>query len=1000
MARERLKEKDLETDIAQWLCGPGGYAPGDPARYDRRLALDPATLLEFVKTTQPHEWQRHERNYPGKADKAFLDRFCQEVSNRSLLEVLRNGVRDRGNCFRVVFWKPETELNADSLARYRANILHCTRQLRYSPSCENSVDIALFVNGIPVVALELKNPLTGQTVEDAMRQFRQDRSPDDLFFDFKRRVLACFAVDPLNVRMTTKLEGQKTAFLPFDQGSNGAGHVGGAGNPQGQGRAYPVAHLWENILTRDALLELLQKYLLLQTKKSVNAKTGQTVISEKLIFPRYHQWDVVHGLIDDVKARGPGVNYLIQHSAGSGKSNSIAWLAHRLSGLHDAENRKIFTSVIVVTDRKVLDNQLQATVGQFEQTQGLVVKVDQDSRQLRDAINNGAAVIVTTLQKFPVIFDEVERQKANFAVIVDEAHSSQTGQAAIKLKAALADPEAALDEYARQENKHAENEELKSDNLLLQLAAQGQHKNLSFFAFTATPKAKTLELFGKKSEQGKFEAWHVYSMRQAIEEGFILDVLKNYATWQRYYQLLRKITDDPQYATAAGMRAAARFASLHPRNIAQKTEVMLDHFCNVTLGKMGGQAKAMLVTPSRLHAVRYMREFVRQIREKKLACVRPLVAFSGEVQDDGMAVTEPMLNEQAHGVKISEKQLPDAFAGDFNILIVAEKYQTGFDEPKLHTMFVDKKLGDVKAVQTLSRLNRTCPGKEDTFILDFENTQEDIQKAFQPYYEATFLEEETDPNLLYDVRSRLDAFGIYSRNDVENVGKLLEKKTVDIADVLEILGPLREAYQARPEQERLDFRTGLFRFVRLYGFITQLTRMFDADLHKYAFFCRWLARVLPKEGDGPLDLAGQIDLEFYQLKKTGQGAIRLEHSEDGLSGIKGDAGASARQFSPLSDIVDKINKRFGTQFNPEDQVHALEQITSRVIRVEPRLSQLVGPGDQGMWDIVYNKAFEQAVAASALENAKFFDSISTPDILNFLKMELKQQVLEKIAHGN
>lgn len=1000
MAEERLKEKDLESDLCQWLCEHGGYVQGDPAKYDRRLALDPEALLEFVRKSQPRAFERHERNYPGHAEKAFLERFCKEVNNRSLLDVLRNGIKDRGIHFRVAFWKPETSLNPEALASYQANILHCTRQLHYSPSCENSVDVALFLNGIPLVAIELKNHLTGQTVEDAVRQFRQDRSPSELFFDFKHRVLVCFAVDPLKVRMTTRLAGDKTVFLPFDQGSNGAGCVGGAGNPPARAGEYPVSHLWKNILARDALLELLQKYLLLQKKQSVNAKTGEASSSEVLIFPRYHQWDVVHRLINDVKAHGPGANYLIQHSAGSGKSNSIAWLAHRLSGLHDAENRKIFASVIVVTDRRVLDGQLQATVGQFAQTRGLVANIDDNSRQLKNALNDGAAIIVTTLQKFPFIFEEIRHEKANFAIIVDEAHSSQTGQAALKLRAALGDTEEALKEYAEQEKQDEEARDQGQDKLLQELAAQGQHRNLSFFAFTATPKAKTLELFGKKNAQGKFEAWHIYSMRQAIEEGFILDVLRNYTTYARYYQILRKIEDDPQYATAQGMRAAARFASLHPHNIAQKTAVMLDHFCTVTLSKMGGRAKAMLVTGSRLHAVRYMREFARQIKEKRLANVRALAAFSGEVNDNGVSVTEPALNEEIHGQKISEKQLPDAFAKDFNILIVAEKYQTGFDEPQLHTMFVDKTLSGVKAVQTLSRLNRTCKGKEDTFILDFANTQEDIRAAFQPYYEATFLEEETDPNLLYDIKNRLDDFNIYTTKDVENTARLLERDAFGIAELMERLALARERYEASPEQKRLDFRTGLFRFVRLYGFITQLMRMFDLDLHKYAFFCRQLAKNLPKEGEGPLDLANQIDLEFYQLKKTADGAIALEHSENGLAKIKGDAGACTRTFSPLSDIVEKINQRFGTSFKPEDQVHTLEQIANRIARSDPRLASLTGPENASAWNVVYDKVFERALIETVAENEKFFESIHNQEIYDFLKLELKQQVLEKIAQAN
>ena len=717
-----LRERNFEDDICAWLCKEGGYTPGDPARFDRTRALDVRTLLDFVRASQPDAWKRHEQRTPDKAEDVFRNCFCQEVQKRSLLDVLRHGFSIRGVAFRVVFWQPENDLNPATVALYRRNVLHCTRQLRYSPNRENSVDVALLVNGIPVICLELKNPFTGQTVEHAMRQFRYDRSPDDLFFAFKRRVLTCFAVDLYHVRMTTRLAGKDTEFLPFDQGSNGAGEVGGAGNPVSPDGYYATAYLWKRVLRADSLLELLQKFLHLKVEEKKD-EHGRPIRKESLIFPRYHQWDVLHRLLDDIRQRGTGQNYLIQHSAGSGKSNSIAWLAHHLSGLHDAHNRKIFQSVIIITDRRVLDDQLQKTVSQFEQTRGLVHPVRKSSADLRDAINDGKAIIVTTLQKFPVIFEEVRHTDRTFAVIVDEAHSSQTGRAALKLKRALADAEAALEEYAELEGRAEAIEEMKEDAVWQELAAQGRHGNLSFFAFTATPKAKTLQLFGRRQADGRFRAFHIYSMRQAIEEGFILDVLRNYATWKAYFKLVRKTAGDPVYATLAGARAVERFADLHPHNIAQKTAVMLEHFRTVTAHKLGGRAKAMLVTRSRLHAVRYMREFDRQIRAGGLTGIRALVAFSGEVRDMDAGRestwTEAKLNTAIHGENITERDLPDRFARDFQILIVAEKYQTGFDQPLLHTMFVDKRLKGVKAVQTLSRLNRTAPGKEDTFVLDF-----------------------------------------------------------------------------------------------------------------------------------------------------------------------------------------------------------------------------------------------------------------------------------------
>ena len=623
------REKRFEQDIEASLLTHGGYQKGNPAAFDRERALDTGTFLAFIRASQPKQWERYTGVYGADSERQLIERFCREVRLVGLLKVLRQGFTDRGIKFRPVFWKPETSMNALSQAQYAANILHCTRQLHYSPVNENSVDIVLFLNGIPVVSMELKCQFTGQSVANAMEQYKFDRSGRDPIFTFKNRVLVHFAVDLTQVYMTTRLEGERTYFLPFNQGSNGAGNVGGKGNPDNP-NGYDTAYLWEQVLCKDRLLEILHKYLHLQVEK--DKKTG-AVKSERMIFPRYHQLDVVTKLLEDVRAHGAGRNYLIQHSAGSGKSNSIAWLAHRLAGLHDARDEKIFQSVIIVTDRRVLDSQLQNTVYQFDHVEGVVQKIDKNAAQLKDAIEAGAGIIITTLQKFPVIYKEVKAGNKRFAVIVDEAHSSQTGDAARKLKHALADTEKVLEEYARQEYQEEAQRKDDEDKLLDELAAQGQQENLSFFAFTATPKEKTLQMFGRRDENGKYRPFHIYSMRQAIEEGFILDVLQNYMTYNMYYKIAKAITDDPELDTAAGVRAIRRFETLHPHNISQKTTVMLEHFRNVTRQKIGGRAKAMVVTPSRLHAVRYLLEFKRQIEQKGYKDLDVLVAFSGEVED-------------------------------------------------------------------------------------------------------------------------------------------------------------------------------------------------------------------------------------------------------------------------------------------------------------------------------------------------------------------------------
>ncbi|MBO5622393.1 MAG: type I restriction endonuclease subunit R, partial [Butyrivibrio sp.] len=727
-----VKEKRFEQDIEEYLITAGGYTKGDPSTFDREKGLDEGAFVSFIKSSQPKLWEKYEKIYGDSSEKQIVNRFMKEVKQTNLLNVLRHGFTDRGIKFRAVFWKPETSLNETSKKQYEANILHCTRQLHYSVKNENSIDIVLFVNGIPVVSMELKCQFTGQNTANAINQYKFDRASKDAIFSFKERVLVHFAVDLTNVYMTTRLAGSHTYFLPFNQGSNGAGRVGGKGNPNNE-NGYDTSYLWESVLCKDRLLEILQKYMYLQ--QEFDKKTGE-LKSETMIFPRYHQLDVVTKLLADVKENGSGKNYLIQHSAGSGKSNSIAWLAHRLSGLHNDMDEKIFQSVIIVTDRRVLDSQLQSTVYQFDHVEGVVQKIDKNSEQLKTAINNGAGIIITTLQKFPVIYKEVNSGNKRFAVIVDEAHSSQTGDAAKKLKRALADTEEILKEYAEMEEEDENNRKDDEDRLLDELAAQGIHENLSFFAFTATPKGKTLQMFGTKDAEGVYHPYHIYSMRQAIEEGFILDVLKNYMTYKMYYKILKTIDDDPVLDTTAGAKAILNYETLHPHNISQKTTIMLEHFMNITRHKMGGRAKAMVVTPSRLHAVRYVKEFKRQIEEKGYNNLDVLVAFSGEITDDGISYTEEGINKDKNGETIKEKALPEAFhTDDYGILVVAEKYQTGFDEPLLHTMFVDKKLSGVKAVQTLSRLNRTAPGKLDTFVLDFVNSAEDIRNSFEPFYE-------------------------------------------------------------------------------------------------------------------------------------------------------------------------------------------------------------------------------------------------------------------------
>ena len=783
--------------------------------------------------------------------------------------------------------------------------------------------------------------------------------------------------------MTTRLEGEKTYFLPFNQGSNGAGYVGGKGNPNNPD-GYDTAYLWENVLCKDRLLEILHKYLHLQVEK--DEKTGE-VKSERMIFPRYHQLDVVTKLLDDVKKNGPGKNYLIQHSAGSGKSNSIAWLAHRLTGLHDSNNEKIFQSVIIVTDRRVLDSQLQNTVYQFDHVAGVVQKIDKNAQQLKDAIEAGTGIIITTLQKFPVIYKEVRSGNKRFAVIVDEAHSSQTGDAARKLKRALADTEKVLEEYAEQEYEEEAKRKDDEDRLLDELAAQGVHENMSFFAFTATPKDKTLQMFGRRDENGKYHPFHIYSMRQAIEEGFILDVLQNYMTYNMYFKIAKAIPDDPELDSAAGVRAIRQFETLHPHNISQKTAIMLEQFRNVTRHKIGGKAKAMVVTPSRLHAVRYFQEFKRQIKEKGYSDLDVLVAFSGEVEDKGEPYTEEKLNKTKSGETIKEKALPEAFHTDeFGMLIVAEKYQTGFDEPLLHTMFVDKKLSGVKAVQTLSRLNRTTRGKKDTFVLDFVNSAEDIRKAFEPYYEETVLEEQTDPNVVYDLKNTLDEYHVYQQIEIERFAEIFySSKNQSAGDMGRLQGTMRPAldrFDALEDEKQDLFKSTLARFNRIYAFITQVCRLFDKDIHKFSVYAKFLYTMLPKGGRDKVYVDDKVLLEYYRLEKDFEGGIELESTPEGFRPITGEAGRKEKKKDPLTVIIDKINEKYGTNFTEMDKV--LLQMENDYAAQE-KWHSYAKNNDRKTFMLLFEKDFPNMAAARYEQNEAFFVKLfSEPDMMKWV----------------
>lgn len=982
MSVTETTEKRFETDIEVFfLSAAGGYTKNNDT-YEPDLGLYSATLIRFIQKTQPNEWKRFTMQNATDPERKFCLAFNTACDMDGLVSVLRHGFKHRGITFRVCYFKPESSLNQTAQALYEKNEITVNRQWYYSKDNNNSVDMVIAINGIPVFAFELKNQYTGQNVDNAKRQWMYDRDPREICFQFNKRILGYFCVDQLEVWMTTKIDGKDTFFLPFNQGSGGAGNNGGKGNPANP-NGYPTSYLWEKVFQKDSMMDIVQKFIHLQVKeeKKLLANGTEQVIKKKtLIFPRYHQLDVVRKLIADVREHGTGKNYLIQHSAGSGKSNSIAWTAYRLASLHNEENKPVFSSVIVVTDRTVLDAQLQETISGFDHTIGAVETIgeDKNSRDLRDAINNGVRIIVTTLQKFPVIYQEVDDTKGRaFAVIVDEAHSSQTGSSAMKLKAALADTEEALREYAEIEGK-TEEEIDKNDKLVQEMISHGKHKNLSFFAFTATPKAQTLEMFGIPCEDGSFHPFHIYSMKQAIEEGFILDVLQNYMTYSTCFKIAKNTEENPELPESRATKVIKKYEKLHPYNISQKSEIIVETFRNTTMKKIGGRGKMMVVTDSRLAAVRYFHEIKKYIAEHHYTDVDVLTAFSGSVQDGDEEYTESGLNVRKDGSHISETQTKSEFHENFNILIVAEKYQTGFDEPLLHTMIVDKKLKNVKAVQTLSRLNRTCAGKVDTFVLDFANKKEDILEAFQPFYQETSLEQEVNVDLIYQTERELLDYAIYTENDIlafiEVWNKPGKQDATAMGKMTSVLKPVADRYNLKNSEEKYQFRRLVRSLLKYYSYVTQVVRMFDKDMHKEYLFLSYLIGLIPADPVEPVDLDGKLKLEYYKLQKTFSGAIQLDNMDGQYVPAKQKAVQGKKEKSTLDEIIEKINEKYKGDFTDADRV-MLSALHDKLCKDE-KLANSAKTSDPRIFvESIFPAAFGTAAMDSYMESQESYTAL-------------------------
>jgi type I restriction enzyme R subunit len=984
------KELQFEEAINAHLLAHG-WISGTASNYRPVLGLDIAELFTFIGATQATEWKRllGLRGGADVAQRKFSERLAAEITQRGTVDVLRRGVVDLGVRIELAYFRPAHEITPGLLTLYDANRCTVTRQVHYSAQdSDKSLDLLLSVNGLPVATAELKNPLTHQDVHQAIRQYREDRRPTELLF--AKRAVVHFAVDPDEVYLTPRLEGRSTRFLPFNQGSGGPGQSGGAGNPS-HPSGYASAYLWEEVWQRDAWLDLLARYV------HVEGDTiGKKASVKPTVFPRFHQWHAVRTLTGHAATHGAGTNYLVQHSAGSGKSNTIAWLAHRLSSLHtpaDAAllgegvtaNSKVFDKVVVITDRVVLDRQLQDTIFQFDHTLGVVKKIDESSSQLAEALaGETAKVIITTLQKFPFILDQAAQALAGrtFAVIVDEAHSSQTGESAKALKSVLGQAarevvalgrgtngiEAAYDAAEKLESKVEAGDD-PQDVLAASVAARGHQPNLSFFAFTATPKAKTLEAFGTKSDlDGLYRPFHLYSMRQAIEEEFIHDVLLNYITYSTYFKLANATSDDPEVDQRKASAALARFVSLHPTNLAQKSEVIVEHFRRVTAKKINGQGKAMVVTRSRLHAVKYFQAIKGYIEQQGYTDCHALVAFSGTLLDpdlgEEVAYTETFLNG------FPESETAQRFAtADYQVLIVAEKFQTGFDQPLLHTMYVDKKLEGVKAVQTLSRLNRTIPGvKTDTFVLDFANSATDIQEAFKPFYDAT-ITEPTDPNLLYNASARIDGYQVIADADVTAlVAAYLaldpNAKTSAHGALYRHTEPARDRYQALEPADRQEFRSALRDYVRAYAFLAQVLPFTDTQLESLYLYGRFLLARLPREHDGAVDLGDDVVLAALRTETTGTFDVSLGAGEGEQvlpTAFFGDGsgGVNEAKKAALSMIIEILNDKFGTTFQPADQLWVEQQLEVTIADPEIRASALANT--ESNFGYTFDKRFEGLV---------------------------------------
>lgn len=970
-----LSEKDFQKFLLERLEQDNGYIVRKASHFDRLFAMDRELLMQFLNTTQSDTMDYLRKIYKTDLEDTIVS-FINAESTKSrgnLIDVLKHGIEISSKKLELMYTKPATTFNPDLTKKYEQNIFSVMEEVWASD--KERIDVVIFLNGLAIISFELKCNMAGQSYQDAIYQFRTERNPKTRLFLFKAGTIVNFAMDLEQVYMTTKLNGTATFFLPFNMG-NGEGVNAGAGNPVFQNK-YSVSYMWEDILTKDTVLDLLSKFVFVETKDIEDEVTGKIKHSENVIFPRYHQLDVIRKLLTDVHENRSAQNYLIQHSAGSGKTNSIAWLAYRLSSLHDADNKIIFDNIIIVTDRLVVDQQLQKAIMRMEHKSGLIKVMDEkcNSADLAIALNSNTKIIATTIQKFLYIADCVKNLKEKtFAVIIDEAHSSTAGKDMSAVTMALGSGEEARDDA--------------EDMIASEIHRSGKQPNVSMFAFTATPKPTTIQLFGRLNTKGERNAFHVYSMKQAIEEGFILDVLQNYTEYSTFYRINKEIEDDPRCKTNEAKRQIARFVELHDTNIAQRVEVIVEHFRTTVMPELGGQAKAMVITASRQGAVKYRQAFEEYTKKKGYNDIKALVAFSGKVKlpDDETEYTETGMNG------FPEDHLSQEFDTDaYQVLLVANKYQTGFDQPKLCAMYILKKLKGVNAVQTLSRLNRICaPYDKKTFILDFANTYEEIKSAFAPFYTTTLLANSVTPGAIYDLEAKVDAYAILDPTDIESANNILYSQKItgrqkqQLTFYLQKSKNLLERYELETQRKAV---ANMRSFVRFYDFLLQVSSFEDNELHKkYNFISYLLSYVNIKRPGGGFNLDGKIQASNF-VQKKGE-----EHKKSNLVAdpivklpTAEHFGMTEDKVKRLSEIIDEINSRTGMRFDQDVVVKSMLQIRDLLLKSD-RLKTSARNNTQRDFEFSYFDDIDDALIKGLSQNQDFFSLLLSND-------EMKRQVL-------